>query len=136
LENVMQGIWTEELAPVVVADGASTQRLLARIVVTGIGAAPAHADVGLSGELCAGTTPAVAEAVDGLLSLGVTDVRFDLSALRLCTSAGIDLWVDLSARLTPSGGDLRLDGAAGVVRRALDAVGVSDSGTVHPPHGH
>ena len=63
------------------------------------------------------------------------DVRFDLAGLRLCTSAGIDLWVDVAARLLPAGGDLRLDGAAGVVRRALDAVGVSDSGTVRPPDG-
>ena len=126
----MQGIWTEELAPVVVADSASTQRLLARISVTGIGASPAQADVALCGELCAGTTPAVAEALDRVLAMGVADVRFDLSELRLCTSAGIDLWVDLATRLLPIGGDLRLDGAAGVVRRALDAVGVSDSGTV------
>lgn len=131
----MYGIWTEELAPVVVADSTSTPRLLARIAVTGVGAAPVHAEVTLRGELCAGTTPAVAESIERLLSLGVTDVRFELSELRLCTSAGIDLWVDLAARLLPIGGDLRLDGAAGVVRRALDAVGVSDSGTVRRRDG-
>lgn len=126
----MQGIWTEELAPVVVADEESASRLVARIKVTGFGSVVAHLDVALRGELCPGTTPAVAEAVEGLLPLGAVDVRFDLAELRLCTSAGIDLWVDLAARLLPHGGDLRLDGAAGVVRRALDAVGVSDSGTV------
>jgi anti-anti-sigma regulatory factor len=131
----MQGIWTEELAAVVVADSASTQRLIARISVTGFGASPAHADVALCGELCAGTTPAVAEALDSLLAMGVADVRFDLAELRLCTSAGIDLWVDLATRLLSIRGDLRLDGAAGVVRRALDAVGVSDSGTVRPRDG-
>lgn len=126
----MQGIWTEELAPVVVADSTSSQRLVARIAVTGVGASPAHLDVALCGELCAGTTPAVAAAIEPLLGLGAIDVRFDLAELRLCTSAGIDLWVDIAARLLPHGCDLRLDGAAGVVRRALDAVGVSDSGTV------
>ena len=131
----MQGIWTEELAPVVVADSASTQRLSARIVVTGTGATPVHISVTLIGELCAGTTPALADTLDQLLAVGVADVRFDLAGLRLCTSAGIDLWVDIAARLLPAGGDLRLDGAAGVVRRALDAVGVSDSGTVRPPDG-
>lgn len=132
----MQGIWTEELAPVVVVDDASAQRLSARIVVTGFGAAPAHIDVSLHGELCAGTTPALAETLDRLLAaVGVVDVRFDLAGLRLCTSAGIDLWVGIAGRLLPDGGDLRLDGAAGVVRRALDAVGVSDSGTVLPLDG-
>lgn len=129
----MQRIWTEELAPVVVADSGSASRLVADITVTGFGSTPAHLDVALRGELCAGTTPAVAQAVDGLLALGIVDVRFDLAELRLCTSAGIDLWVDLAARLLARGGDLRLDGAAGVVRRALDAVGVSDSGTVRRP---
>lgn len=129
----MQEIWTEELAPVVVADSASAERLVARITVTGIGSAPAHIHVALRGELCAATTPLVADALDRLLLLGVADVRFDLAELRLCTSAGIDLWVDIAARLLPPGGDLRLDGAAGVVRRALDAVGVSDSGTVRRP---
>ena len=129
----MQGIWTEELAPVVVADEASASRLVARITITGFGSVAAHLDVSLHGELCAGTTPAVAAAIDGLLPLGISDVRFDLAELRLCTSAGIDLWVDLAMRLLPRGGDLRLDGAAGVVRRALDAVGVSDSGTVRRP---
>ena len=129
----MQEIWTEELAPVVVADSAAAQRLTARILVTGIGAAPAHVEVVLVGELCASTTPPVAAALEALLALQAVDVRFDLTGLRLCTSAGIDLWVDIAARLLPAGGDLRLDGAAGVVRRALDAVGVSDSGTVRPP---
>lgn len=129
----MQGIWTEELAPVVVADSGSAERLVARMTVTGVGSAAAHIDVALRGELCAGTTPIVAEAVERLLPLGAPDVRFDLTELRLCTSAGIDLWVDIAARLLPHGGDLRLDGAAGVVRRALDAVGVSDSGTVRRP---
>lgn len=129
----MQDIWTEELAPVVIADGAGAQRLVARITVTGMGAVPAHVEVTLVGELCATTTPPVAAALERLLALDVVDVRFDLAGLRLCTSAGIDLWVDIAARLLPSGGDLRLDGAAGVVRRALDAVGVSDSGTVRPP---
>ena len=126
----MQGIWTEELPPVVVADDASASRLVARINVTGFGSVVAHVEVALRGELCQGTTPAVADAIEGLLALGVTDIRFDLAELRLCTSAGIDLWVDLATRLLARGGDVRLDGAAGVVRRALDAVGVSDSGTV------
>jgi anti-anti-sigma regulatory factor len=129
----MQEVWTEELAPVVAADAASAERLVARISVTGFGSAPAHVDVALRGELCAGTTPLVAEALESLLTLARVDVRFDLTELRLCTSAGIDLWVDVAARLVPHGGDLRLDGAAGVVRRALDAVGVSDSGTVLRP---
>ena len=129
----MQGTWTEELAPVVVSDRAGALRLAAHVSVTGIGAAPAHLEVVLVGELCASTTPAVAAALEPLLALADVDVRFDLAGLRLCTSAGIDLWVDIAARLLPAGGDLRLDGAAGVVRRALDAVGVSDSGTVRRP---
>jgi anti-anti-sigma regulatory factor len=129
----MLEIWTEELAPLVVADSASASRLTASLTVTGIGSTASHLDVSLRGELCAGTTPALADALERLVPLGVADVRFDLSELRLCTSAGIDLWVDLAARLLPQGGDLRLDGAAGVVRRALDAVGVSDSGTVQRP---
>lgn len=128
----MQEIWTEELAPVVVADKTS-ERLVARFSVTGMGAGPAHVDVALRGELCALTTPAVAAVLDRLLALGVSDVRFDLRQLRLCTSAGIGLWVDVAARLLPAGGDLRLAGAAGVVRRALDAVGVTDAGVQRRP---
>src|SRR3546814_7802202 len=62
----MQGIWTEELAPVVVADSPSSQRLAARLVVTGVRGLPVHADVALRGELCAVTTPVVADALDRL----------------------------------------------------------------------
>lgn len=129
----LQDIWTEELSPVVVPGPKGPAQLVGAITVTGIGARAVHAQVRLSGELCAGTTPAVAEVVDRLVSLDVIDVRFDLHELRLCTSAGIDMWVDTAARVLPQGGDVRLAGASGVVRRALDAVGVSDSAEFHPP---
>jgi anti-sigma B factor antagonist len=125
----MQDIWTEELDPVVVrADALGA--LAANISVGGVGAQAAQATVRLHGELCAQTTPPLRAAVDRVLALGVTDLRFELDDLRLCTSAGIDLWVELAARIWPLGGDLRLAGATGVVRRALDAVGVDDSGFV------
>jgi anti-sigma B factor antagonist len=126
----MDDIWTEALAPVLATDEAGFPRLSALVTVTGVGATPVHAAVRLDGELCATTTPVVTAAVERLLALGVTDVRFDLHALTLCTSAGIDLWVESATRLLPSGGDVRLVGASGVVRRALDAVGVDDSATV------
>jgi anti-anti-sigma factor len=125
----MQDIWTEELDPVVVrADAVGA--LAADIRVAGIGTQPVQATAQLRGELCATTAPALREVADRLLALGVTDLRFELDDLRLCTSAGIDLWVELAARVWPLGGDLRLAGATGVVRRALDAVGVDDSGFV------
>lgn len=126
----MQEIWTEELAPVVVVAADAVGGLTARITVTGIRSEPVQATVALVGELCADTTAPVAAEIERVLALGICDVRFDLRELRLCTSAGIDLWVDLAARLLQVGGDLRLGGAAGVVRRALDAVQVTDSGTV------
>jgi len=126
----MQDIWTEALAPVVATDEAGTDRLTAQVTITGVGATPVHATVRLLGELCAGTTPVVTAEVERLLALGVSDVCFDLHELRLCTSAGIDLWVESAIRVLPCGGDIRLVGAAGVVRRALDAVDVDDSATV------
>jgi anti-sigma B factor antagonist len=126
----MQDIWTEDLAPVVATDAAGLDRLVATVTITGVGGVPVQATVGLRGELCAVTTPFVTAELDRLLALGVTDVRFELQDLRLCTSTGIDLWVEAAMRLLPVGGDVRLVGASGVVRRALDAVGVDDSATV------
>jgi len=128
-------IWTEELAPVDVTDAAGSVRLTVRTAVTGVGGTPLHADLRLQGELCATTTPAVTDQVDALLDLGIRDFRFDLAQLRLCTSTGIDLWVESATRVLPRGGDVRLTGASGVVRRALDAVGVDDSATVRPDLG-
>lgn len=129
----MQEFWTEELAPVIATDATGSARLTAHVTVSGIGGEPVHADVRLCGELCASTTPVVTGEVERLLDLGVRDVRFDLHELRLCTSTGIDLWVEVSTRVFPRGGDVRLVGATGVVRRALDAVGVDDSANVRPP---
>ena len=130
----MKDIWTEELAPVVSIDDSGSVRLAAHVTVTGFGGDLVHASVRLAGELCAATTPVVTGEVDRLLALGVRDVRFVLDDLRLCTSVGIDLWVESAARVLPRGGDVRLVGASGVVRRALDAVGVDDSAVVRP-HG-
>lgn len=126
----MQDTWTEELAPVEATDVAGTTRLIANVTVTGVADAPIQATIHLSGELCASTTPLITRQVERLLAMGVQDVRFELADLRLCTSTGIDLWVECAARLLPVGGDVRLVGASGVVRRALDAVGVDDSATV------
>lgn len=126
----MQQIWTEQLAPVDVADAAGTVRLTVRTTVTGVDRAALHASLRLDGELCSETTPVVSAEVERLLALGVLDVHFDLERLRMCTSSGIDLWVESATRVLPRGGDVRLSGASGVVRRALDAVGVDDSATV------
>lgn len=126
----MKDIWTERLAPVDATDEAGSPRLTTVVTVTGIGPEPVHAAVRLRGELCAITTPVVTGQIERLLALGIRDVRFELEELHLCTSSGIDLWVELGARVLPSGGDVRLAGASGVVRRALDAVGVDDSATV------
>lgn len=131
----MPEIWTEELAAIVVPGPPGPAQLVGAVVVTGVDEVAVHAEIRLSGELCAATTPPVAAVVDRLLALGVADLRFDLRQLRLCTSAGIDLWVDAAARVLPSGGEVRLDGATGVVRRALDAVGVTDSAQVRPRRG-
>lgn len=129
----MPDIWTEELSPIAVPGSDGSEQLVGSVTITGIGGRGLHVRVELAGELCAGTTPAVSELVDRVLALGVLDLRFDLHRLRLCTSAGIDMWVDTAARVLPRGGDVRLAGASGVVRRALDAVGVSDSAEFHPP---
>lgn len=126
----MRDIWTEELAPVDATDAAGTTRLVAQVAVSGVGGDLVHATVRLTGELCETTTPRVTGEVERLLAMGVRDVRFELAGLRLCTSTGIDLWVECASRVLPLGGDVRLSGASGVVRRALDAVGVDDSATV------
>ena len=133
---MMKKIWTDELAPVVVHGASGSEELVARLTVTGIGDEAIQATVRLSGMLCAITTPPLAAAIDGLLALGVSDLRYDLAALDLCTSAGIDHWIDTAARVLQQGGDVRLSGATGVVRRALDAVGVSDSAQAQPPSEH
>lgn len=129
----LSDIWTEELSPVVVPGLHGPAQLVGHLTITGIGGRAVHADVRLAGELCAVTTPTVAREVERLLALGITDLRFDLHELRLCTSAGIDLWVDAASRVMPQGGEVRLSGASGVVRRALDAVRVTDSAELRPP---
>lgn len=129
----MKDIWTEALAPVEATDVAGTTRLVAHVTVTGFAGDPIQATIHLRGELCATTTPAITREVERLLAMGVRDVRFDLADLKLCTSTGIDLWVECATRVLPLGGDVRLVGASGVVRRALDAVGVDDSATVRAP---
>lgn len=126
----MRDIWTEDLAPLDATDSAGTTRLVAQVTVSGVGVDVVHATVRLIGELCETTTPRITGEVERLLAMGVRDLRFDLSELRLCTSTGIDLWVECASRVLPHGGDVRLAGASGVVRRALDAVGVDDSATV------
>lgn len=132
----MQQMWTEELAPVVATDAAGSIRLHVLVTVTGVGGDAVHATVRLDGELCAATTPVVTGELERLLALGVRDYRFELDRLRLCTSTGIDLWVECATRVLPRGGDVRLSGASGVVRRALDAVDVDDSATVRRRPGH
>lgn len=128
----MHEIWTEVLSPVESTDAAGSVGLAASVAVTGMGELALQATVILHGELCDVTAPVITELVERLLALGVRDVRFELAELRLCTSAGIDLWVEAASRLLPRGGDVRLVGASGVVRRALDAVGVDESATVRP----
>jgi anti-anti-sigma factor len=128
----MMEIWTEELAPVEATDAAGATRLVAHVTVTGVVGDPIQATIQLRGELCATTTPEITLEVERLLGMGVRDLRFDLADLKLCTSTGIDLWVECATRVLPLGGDVRLVGASGVVRRALDAVGVDDSATVRP----
>lgn len=120
-------VWTEELDPFEVSGDHGVTVFAARIVVTGVDATGLHAEFALSGELCVETASALSDSVGRLVALGVVDVCFDLHDLRLCTSAGIDLWMDLASRLEPRG-DVRLRNARGGVRRVLDVVGLSDSG--------
>lgn len=77
-------------------------------------------DLSLGGVICAATEPLLSSIVEGLLRMGASHVRFDLRNLRLCTSEGLDLWVDLFERLQRRGGSLRLDNASGLVARVID----------------
>ena len=99
----MRDIWTEDLAPLDATDSAGTTRLVAQVTVSGVGVDVVHATVRLIGELCETTTPRITGEVERLLAMGVRDLRFDLSELRLCTSTGIDLWVESATRVLPCG---------------------------------
>lgn len=129
----MQQIWFDDLPPVVATDAAGVATLVTHVRVVGVDDQILQVTIRLVGELCPVTTPMVTREVSRLLALGAHDLRFELDELRLCTSVGIDLWVDLATHVLPQGGDVRLSGAHGVVRRALDAVGVDDSGRVCEP---
>ena len=85
------------------------------------------ASMHLEGELCPASAPAHAAEVATLLDLGVTALIIDLDDLRLCTSAGLDIWDRAHHRLGQLDGAVHLRGARGVVRRVLDVVAATDT---------
>ena len=126
LHEQLDPLWSDELGPIEVQGDHGSAVLTVRTVVTAVNGVDFHAALALQGELCAASAPSLRAAVERLVGFGVVDVSFDLADLRLCTSAGIDVWMDLAAQLEPVGGDLRLRNARGGVRRVLDVVGLAD----------
>jgi anti-anti-sigma factor len=84
------------------------------------------ASLHLEGELCPASAPAFADELDVLLELGVLDVFIDLDDLRLCTSAGLEVFDRAHRRLGRDAGGVHLAGARGVVERVLAIVSGAD----------
>ena len=77
----------------------------------------------LAGELDMGGVAALEAALDPLLSAG-GDVTLDLGELDFVDSSGVNLFVDVLARLAPNG-RLILREPKGVVLRLLEVSGLS-----------
>lgn len=83
-----------------------------------------QARLGLVGELCPASAPVLASMLDGLVTDGIRTVIVDVSALRMCTSHGVDV-LDRSRKLLEGlGGSLSIGGASGAVRTVLDVAGI------------
>ena len=103
---------------------ASSGDLAADVVVTHLNGVPLHGAVALHGELCWESAPMLEAVLASFDQDGVDDVSFDLARLRLCTSAGVDLWADLAARLESRDGTVVLRNPHRIVRRVLDIAGL------------
>lgn len=86
---------------------------------------PGMARLVLSGELCPATAPTLAAVLDDVVCHEIATIQIDLSALSFCMSHGVDLLDDARHRMKDRAGNLELVGAHGVVRRVLEASGVS-----------
>ena len=114
-----------------VLDRAGEALLAGMVRPTVVGPGRLHGAVDLHGALCTITAPRLRRTVDDLLGAGLIDIRFDCGDLALCTSAGLDLFDNLSDELHRIGGEVRLSHASGVVSRVLDLDGwvrVADTG--------
>ena len=78
----------------------------------------------LRGEIDIASAPQLASELDQLPP--ATSILLDLSAVEFIDSSGIGMLMDTHRRLVEHGGQLRLEGAAGITRRALELTGVLD----------
>jgi hypothetical protein len=63
-------------------------------------------------------------SVDALVGRDVVCLHIDVSKLRFCTAAGVEVLEAVDAEVTRRGGGLWLQGAAGVVARVFQVLGV------------
>ena len=98
--------------------------LLGLSVVVAPGSSPPSAQVVLGGELCSAGAPALRQHLAALVERGVVCIYVDVSKLTLCTSAGVEAFEAIDAEVTRRGGGLWLQGAAGVVDRVFQVLGV------------
>lgn len=92
-----------------------------RIQITGEGP---RRTVRLGGECDIASAPELREALVELHEQDVREVVLDLSALDFLDSSGIGVIVSALKRLRESGGDLRVTGAQGPVRKVLELTGL------------
>jgi anti-anti-sigma regulatory factor len=98
--------------------------LLGLSVVVAAGSSPPSAQVVLGGELCSAGAPALRQQLGALVERGVVCLYVDVSKLTLCTAAGVEVFEEIDAEVTRRGGGLWLQGAAGVVDRVFQVLGV------------
>lgn len=84
------------------------------------GASSLGAHVRVAGVLCANTALTMRAIIDELLRARADLVELELSGLQLCTSDGVECWIELVEGLARNGGELRLVGPRPVVARVLE----------------
>lgn len=85
---------------------------------------PGGAEILVAGELCYLSSHLLTEALEVLIGRGRLAVTVDLSAVELCTAAGVAALQSARSRLAAEAGSLRVRGATGIVAKVLDICGV------------
>ncbi len=118
-------LWSEALTvPEIHRIRVGGRVLLGLSVLVAPGSRPRSAQVVLAGELCPAGAPIARQHLDDLVERGVVCIHVDVSKLRLCTTAGVEVFEAIEAEVTRRGGGLWLQGATGVVARVFQVLDV------------
>ncbi len=120
-----RALWSEVLTgPEIHRIRVGGRVVLGLSVLVAPGSSPRSAQVVLAGELCPASAPVARQHLDDLVERGVVCIHVDVSKLRLCTTAGVEVFEAIDAEVTRRGGGLWLQGATGVVARVFQILDV------------